>query len=294
MTQLLNGRTTEFRDPARDDRVCELCGHRQFSLVHSWGAEDRWNMASIPIAIWKCQCGAAFLHPVPTADQLPDRGDWWSQRRKKFCRRRRFKDWWRKIRYALIGTGNERLVRATRKILPSGRWIDVGCGEGQLLDLAREFYDCTGLEPSRDAAARTRAKGFPVIVSNFEDAEIEPESFDVVSLVSVLEHALSPLTLLRKVNLILRDGGIVVVATPKFGGPSHLLHGAAWNGFRHGYHTFLFTGKSLSQHLRASGFEVLRRPRRNRILDDILILWARKVVAPDETSSRERSGLEPR
>ena len=283
MTQVLNGTTNQFRDPARDNRVCELCGNRQFSLMHAWGTGDRWNMLSILIAIWKCRCGSAFLHPVPTADQLPDHGDWWSQRRKKFCRRRRFKGLWRKIRFALIGTGNERLLRATRKIVPSGRWLDVGCGEGGLLQVASEFYDCTGVEPSPKAAAGARAKGFPVIESNFEEATIAPRSYDVVTLTSVLEHATSPLSFLRKVNRILRVGGIVVVVTPKLNGPSHLLHGAAWNGFRHGYHTFLFTGKTLRQHLLASGFEVLRRPRRNRILDDILMLWGRKVVEANDT-----------
>jgi SAM-dependent methyltransferase len=283
MNLVLNTTTTEFRDPARDDRVCELCGNRQFSLMHAWETGDRWNMTRIPIAIWKCQCGAAFLHPVPTADQLPDQGDWWSHRRKRFCRRRRFKDWWRKIRFALIGTSNERMLHATRKILPSGRWIDVGCGEGVLLELAREFYNCTGVEPSSVAAAGARAKGFRVIESRFEEAKIAPRSFDVVTLNSVLEHATSPLSFLRRVNRILRIGGIVVVVTPKLNGPSHFFHGPGWNGFRHGYHTFLFTGKNLRQHLSASGFEVLRRPRRDRILDDILILWARKVAEAGDT-----------
>lgn len=247
-------------------------------------------MASIPIAIWECQCGAAFLHPVPTADQLPDGGDWWSERRKKFCRRRRFKKLWRAIRFAFIGTGNERLLRATRKLIPSGRWFDVGCGEGGLLQLASEFYDCSGVEPSSNAAAGARAKGFPVIEGNFEEAKIPARSFDVVTLTSVLEHATSPLTFLHKVNRILKIGGVVVVVTPKLNGPSHLLHGGGWNGFRHGYHTFLFTGKSLSQYLRASGFEVLRRPRRDRILDDILILWGRKVAEVDDPATEKELG----
>ena len=42
-------------------------------------------------------------------------------------------------------------------------------------------------------------------------------------------------------------------------------------------HTFLFTGAVLGRALEAAGFEVLKSPRRDRPLDDILILWGRKV-----------------
>jgi hypothetical protein len=55
------------------------------------------------------------------------------------------------------------------------------------------------------------------------------------------------------------------------------MHGRGWNGFRHGYHTYLFTGETLTRTLEAAGFEVLSSPRRCRPLDDILILWGRKV-----------------
>ena len=47
-------------------------------------------------------------------------------------------------------------------------------------------------------------------------------------------------------------------------------------GFRHGWHTFLFTGQTLGRCLEVAGFEVLDRPRRAGLLDDILILWGRK------------------
>jgi hypothetical protein len=72
---------------------------------------------------------------------------------------------------------------------------------------------------------------------------------------------------------------VVVVKTPKFGGPAYRMHGAGWNGFRHGYHTFLFDGATLSRCLTAAGFDVLDRPRRDRAFDDILVLWARKRAA---------------
>ena len=257
---------------------CDLCGGGQFTLLHEWPVGDFWNPATVPIAVWQCdQCRLAFLHPVPTAAQLPDAGDWWSTDRRQFQRRRWFKSRWGKLRRALIGDPRDRLINATHTALPSGKLLDIGCGCGELLQRASKYYECVGLEPSATAAGAVRQSGFTVIESTFEDAMIAPGSFDVVTLDAVIEHVPSPTQALRKINSILRLNGVVVLKTPKFGGPAYRHHGGGWNGFRHGYHTFLFTGQTLGRFLEKTGFEVLARPRRDRFMDDILILWGRKV-----------------
>ena len=264
--------------PQATKTLCDLCGGSQFTMLHEWPVGDFWNPAKVPIAVWQCnQCRLVFLFPVPTADQLPDAGDWWSKERKHFQRRRWFKTRWAKVRLALIGDSRDRLINATRRILPTGKLLDIGCGCGDFLERAGKYYAGTGLEPSPTAAAATRQRGFPVIEATLEGTVIEPGSFDLVTLDSVIEHVPSPLAALRKINTILKPDGIVVLKTPKFGGPAYRSHGSGWNGFRHGYHTFLFSGKTLGQSLEKTGFEVLSRPRRDRALDDILILWGRKV-----------------
>src|SRR5260370_42232549 len=83
-------------------RVCELCGGRNFAILHAWEAGNPWNPTAIPIAMWRCACGCTFLHPVPTSDQLPDQGHWWSEQRKKFSRKRRLKSIWNNIRGEIV------------------------------------------------------------------------------------------------------------------------------------------------------------------------------------------------
>src|SRR5581483_7293580 len=104
-------------------------------------------------------------------------------------------------------------------------------------------------------------------ISSFEDAALELESLDCILMDAVIEHFISPLDTLQKCQRILRPGGIICLRTPKFGGPAYRMHGRAWNGFRHGYHTFLFDGRTLGAMLEQAGFEVLRKPRRDRPLD---------------------------
>ena len=217
-------------DPAGDGRCCDLCGSRAFQLLHAWPAGDFWNSATIPIAVWQCGCGLVFLHPVPTPEQLPDSGDWWSGKRKFHRRRWWFKRRWKKLRSSIYGTLKERLVRYTRKVMPTGRLLDVGCGEGELMSCAASHYSCVGLEPSAVAAATARSHGFPIIESTLEAAVIDPESFDVVLMDSVIEHVVSPMAALTKVNRILKPGGVVAMLTPKFGGAgvSHAPGGMEW------------------------------------------------------------------
>ncbi len=280
---MIEGQTAQrgkekFPDPAIDGRMCELCGGRTFSMLHSWEADNRWNPAGTPIAVWKCACGFTFLHPVPSIDQLPDEGDWWSGKRKRFSRKRRLKAAWNQLRRKLFGGPKERFLWYMRKVVPSGRFLDAGFGKGEMLLLASRFYDSVGIDPSPSAVAWGKGKGLNVVQGTLENYQCEPNSFDSILLDSVIEHVEHPGALLQRAHQLLRDGGVVIIVTPKLNGPAHRLHGADWNGFRHGYHTFLFTGKTLGELMRKSGFQVLRWPRRNRILDDILVLWGRKTT----------------
>ena len=278
------------RDPALDGRRCALCGGTDFELLHQWPVGDRWNPARIPIAAWKCRCELVLLHPVPRPDQLPGGGEWWTRERTRPIRNKRFKALRTWVQHRLFGTPRKRLLQVTRRAMPHGRLLDIGCGRGGLLALAAATYDCVGLEPSPVAAAKARERGFPIIEAPLETAEIQPASFDIVLMDSVIEHVMSPVEALRIANRALHDRGIVVLKTPKFGGPAYRRHGAYWGGFRHGYHTYLFSGETLGRAMAAAGFEVLERPRRDRVLDDVLILWGRKVRDADGATPVEASG----
>lgn len=268
----------EVRSPEDDGVACDLCGHAKFQQLHAWEVGNRWNPATIPIAVWKCeQCELVSLHPVPTTSEMPDGREWWHSQRRRFRRNRWFKERWEKLRSKIFGKPAWRLIQATRRAKANGCLLDVGAGMGELLGFAKETYDCVALEPSPIAAQALRDKGFQVIESTLEAAEIDGPQFDVITLDSVIEHVSTPTNVLKKINRIMNPGGVVVLKTPKYGGPASRQHGSEWNGFRHGHHTFLFSGETLGNCLKAAGFEVLKSPQRDRMLDDILILWARKT-----------------
>jgi len=256
-------------------RLCDLCGESNFAKLHDFAVGDFWNPASIPISIFQCNnCDLVFLHPVPLPEQLPGGGDWWKQR-PGHRRMRLWKKFWEPTRRILFGSSKSRMIKATQRICPSGCLLDIGCGTGELLEMSWKYYECYGLEPSPIAAEISRQKGFTIVESTWEEAAFSMQ-FDVITMDSVIEHVKSPTEALNKIHSLLKPGGIVVLWTPKFGGPASKIHGRGWNGFRHGYHTYLFSGSTLGAFLVKTGFEVLSKPKRDRPLDDILVLWGRK------------------
>ena len=98
----------------------------------------------------------------------------------------------------------------------SGRLLDVGCSIGLFLDLARSRgWDGVGIEFAPRALAYAREEyGLEVLDVPLEEAGFEPESFDAVGLLSVLEHTNEPRRMLADVAGVLRPGGAVYIVVP--------------------------------------------------------------------------------
>ena len=139
---------TLCENPGNLGKMCDLWGGA-FRLVHEWPVGNRWNQATIPIAVWECaNCELVTLHPVPRASELPDSGDWFGSNRKQFRRRPWLKKPIERLKKMLGLDAVNRLVWTTRRAKRSGRLLDVGAGIGPLLRVAKKYYECVGLEPS--------------------------------------------------------------------------------------------------------------------------------------------------
>ncbi|MFN2613861.1 MAG: class I SAM-dependent methyltransferase [Actinomycetota bacterium] len=97
-----------------------------------------------------------------------------------------------------------------------GRLLDVGCGTGYLLAAAKKHgWDVLGVEVSTRAAEFARAThDVDVVASSLSAAALPGGTFDVVTLMHVLEHVPEPLALLGEVKRLLRPDGLLNVAVP--------------------------------------------------------------------------------
>lgn len=160
-------------------------------------------------------CGFVYVNPRPNAEQLAlfydryyDPGDIVPQKWELEMR-----DLFEECRAWLCA---ER---------PTGTVLDVGCSFGHFLAMMERLgWRTVGIEPSQVAAeyARRHLSG-DVLTVAFEDAELEPERFDAVVSLYVLEHVTDPRRFVEKTYALLKRGGLAVLRVP-YTAPLFWLH----------------------------------------------------------------------
>jgi SAM-dependent methyltransferase len=106
------------------------------------------------------------------------------------------------------------------------RVLDVGCGSGIFLDLARQSgRETCGLELNSAAAAKARAKGhevFDCMLHELSRGDVAG-GFDLITFFQVIEHVPQPVTLLRQAAALLNPEGRISVAVPSAKGVLRLV-----------------------------------------------------------------------
>jgi 2-polyprenyl-3-methyl-5-hydroxy-6-metoxy-1,4-benzoquinol methylase len=100
-----------------------------------------------------------------------------------------------------------------------GRVLDIGPGLGTFLHVARDRgWEAEGVEVSRFAADFIRSThGLPVFAGDLTEFEQHAgRTFDVVTFWDSIEHVARPVEVLRSARRLLREGGLLVIATDNF------------------------------------------------------------------------------
>ncbi|MFT7476310.1 MAG: SAM-dependent methyltransferase [Verrucomicrobiales bacterium] len=111
-------------------------------------------------------------------------------------------------------------LRAMRRLAPlSGqRLLDVGCGTGEYTNrMAPDFetVDAIDIEPERLELFATRHPLNVTVKSmSANDLDYPNETFDVVTMVEVLEHLSEPRVALSEIQRVLKVGGKLLLTTP--------------------------------------------------------------------------------
>jgi ubiquinone/menaquinone biosynthesis C-methylase UbiE len=145
------------------------------------------------------------------------------------------------------------VLRRIRKYLPRGRLLDIGCGTGDFMLSAREFYDVEGIELSHWSANIARDKGLKVFDCQLHELVIN-EYYDVATLWGVIEHLENPKHEIESIRRLIKPGGLVCLWTGDFSSfPSRLLREKWW--WVQGQHIQYFSRKSLIKLFKDQYFE---------------------------------------
>ncbi len=177
---------------------------------------------------------------------------------------------------AVVATGNS-----------MNRFLDMGCGEGNLVAQALELgYEATGIDISEEAVSRAKQR-HPEATFVAQSVEQRPwpvtsQSLDLVASFEVIEHLLQPAELIRGSHDVLRKGGYLAITTPYHG----LLKNVALSVLafdKHfaveGDHIRFFSDAALRRLLVNNGFKVLKIEHFGRFpgVWAVVFVWAQKI-----------------
>ena len=138
----------------------------------------------------------------------------------------------------------------------NNRFLDVGCGAGALLDVAKQAnWQTFGVEISKTAAEYLNGRGDNVFEGTLEQANFSDDYFDVITCTEVIEHVDNPDKLIKEMARILSPKGVLWITTPHSCGLSGKLLGTKWIDVAPPEHLILFSLKSLKMCLQKAGFK---------------------------------------
>lgn len=138
----------------------------------------------------------------------------------------------------------------------TGRLLEVGCGEGDFLEMAQaDGWEVTGIEYSSTACnqANRRLQRGHVHCGELQPLALPADQFDLCVLSDVLEHVRSPEKFLREVHRVLKPGGAIFIATPSTDSWSARLLKQKWMEFKAEHLTY-FDRQTLQTALFKSDF----------------------------------------
>ena len=140
-----------------------------------------------------------------------------------------------------------------------GNLLDVGCGAGFFLNVAKERgWSCHGMEilPEYIKYAQESFGLKNIRLESLDEfITFNTNSFDVITLWDLIEHLRNPLNSLKKIYHILKPGGLLVIWTPNVKNAIFLKE--KWTGYKILQHFYFFSGDSLKSMLGKAGFKII-------------------------------------
>jgi len=153
----------------------------------------------------------------------------------------------------------EEIVTSFAPYRRTNRLLDIGCGAGTLLTVAKQAgWDAEGVEVSIPTVDYLRTQGLNVFPGELAQAEFPAGHFDVVTAGELIEHVPDPSSLVAEVARILRPGGIFWATTPHSHGASGRVLKLRWSIVSPPEHLHLFSIRGLSGLLSRHGFQRVR------------------------------------
>lgn len=169
--------------------------------------------------------------------------------------------------YQYDGDKVERSVQALDRLLQDleaygrdrGRFLDVGCNRGFLVESARRRgWSAVGIDLSSAAVDDARSLFEGIDVRQGEVASLPTkDSFDLITCWHVLEHTLSPEAFLKDISRRLTHGGVLAIQVPSYTFLQQFIESDRELSLVCSVHNFYFTERTLTTLLARNDLEIV-------------------------------------
>ncbi len=145
-------------------------------------------------------------------------------------------------------------IKSLLRTLPDkGTILDVGCGNGKFLELARKRgLSVFGVDPyiERDIPSLNIRK------VALEETNFKEKVFDYITLNNVLEHVQDPIETLIYCRRLLKNNGKIIVNIPSSSSLNYKIFGKNWVSLDTPRHTFIFSNKTMEIVCKKAGLKI--------------------------------------
>ncbi len=235
---------------------CNFCNSDDYIVL------TRVTVSPIRESSWLVQCKKcklSYINPKPTLE-----------REREFYNYEYFNPaeeaLWKKNRLPLF----EKALSQIESVVPEGRLLDIGCGKGYFLDMARNRgWQVTGVDVSSDAVQSARnTLDLEVYMGEPKDIKLQENFFDVATAWNVLDQMYDPWGNLREIFTALRSGGLIALRVSNlnfhlylqclFNLANSLIPRSLQVTAPTVFHLYMFSPKTLRMFLREAGFVDIR------------------------------------
>ncbi|PCJ63277.1 MAG: hypothetical protein COA79_00280 [Planctomycetota bacterium] len=218
------------------DNICPICNSDEIKFLFF---KFDWNNK---FDFHECKaCHHKYVFPLPTSEELN-----LFYNKDYFVPPHQIKKVISKGEYAIKFCDN----------IEKGSFLEIGCSYGYFMDVFKGFGgEIEGVEISEKASEFSREKGFEVHNLDFQNFHLS-KNYNGYFMFDVLEHLLSPLDILKKIDPFLTKGSQITLTIPNGNSIEFRLLSKYWEWSSPPAHLHFFTVKSIRTLFEKMGYEI--------------------------------------
>lgn len=234
-------------------KTCPWCGSED-SHIHLWIRDE--FLSHEEFQIHECpKCGLLFTEPRPSKEKI---GEYYKSE-EYYSHQENKHGFIPKIYEKVKSVNLKKKYRISTKGMKTGKVLDIGCGVGDFLHtMEQKGWECTGVEPSKDAKniARKRIKG--KLFAPEEVIKMQEASFDLITMWHVLEHVDDLKWELEQLTRLIKPDGRIVIAVPNYKSYDAQFYKELWAAYDVPRHLNHFNQKTLANIFKTKGLNLVQ------------------------------------